>query len=183
MDADGALVMPATQDSSAIVTLMALPSLNASPNAPVLSVPPGGNVAQSFTIRNDGSAPMRDITITPGTDLPAWVYLGTPGTIPVIDPGQSVSFSLFASPPADETRSIVGGHLTVSAAGGLSAAITLTTRLEASQKDGKAADARVKAGLDAFKVRAKLAHDYDALAVALREACQPKPHHFALTKK
>lgn len=59
----------------------------------------------------------------------------------------------------------------------------LTTRLEASQKDGKPADARLKAGLDAFKIREKLAHDYDALAVTLRETCQPKPHHFTLTKK
>lgn len=131
IDLNGELVMPATQDSTATIILTALPSLSVSPSAPVLSVPPGGNAVQSFTIQNDGSAPLHDIVITPGTDLPAWVYLGTTGAIPVINPGQSVSFSLFASPPASETRSIVGGHLTVSAAGGLSATITLTTRLEA----------------------------------------------------
>jgi lysophospholipase L1-like esterase len=59
----------------------------------------------------------------------------------------------------------------------------LTQRLEASQKDGKPADARIRAALDAFKEREQLAKDYDALAVTLREACQPKPHRFALTKK
>ena len=59
----------------------------------------------------------------------------------------------------------------------------LTARIEASTKDGKPADARLQAALAAFKSREKLAHDYDALAVALREACQPKSHHFALTRK
>ncbi len=59
----------------------------------------------------------------------------------------------------------------------------LTTRLEASQKDGKPADARLTAALDAFQKREQLAKDYDAFAVSLREACQPKPHRFTLTKK
>ena len=48
---------------------------------------------------------------------------------------------------------------------------------------GKPADVRVKAALEAYQNRGKLAADYDALAVKLREACQPKPHHFTLTKK
>ncbi len=59
----------------------------------------------------------------------------------------------------------------------------LSARVVASQKGGGPEDARMKAALDAFKIREKLAHDYDALAVTLRETCQPRPHHFALTKK
>lgn len=60
---------------------------------------------------------------------------------------------------------------------------TLTARLEASQKDGKPADVRIKAALDAFQKRDQLAKDYVALATQLHAACQPKPHHFTLTKK
>ena len=59
----------------------------------------------------------------------------------------------------------------------------LKQRLEASQKDGKPADVRIKAALETFQKREQLTKDYDALAVTLREACQPKPHQFALTKK
>lgn len=44
-------------------------------------------------------------------------------------------------------------------------------------------DARIKAGLEAFQQREKLAKDYDALGVALHDACQPKSHHFTLVKK
>jgi lysophospholipase L1-like esterase len=60
---------------------------------------------------------------------------------------------------------------------------TLTDRVAASEKDGKPADVRIKAALDAFKKREELEKNYDALAVSLREACRPKPHHFTLTKK
>ncbi|HYR57415.1 MAG TPA: hypothetical protein VEO95_02250, partial [Chthoniobacteraceae bacterium] len=58
-----------------------------------------------------------------------------------------------------------------------------TARVVASQKGGGPEDARMKAALDAFKIREKLAQDYDKLAADLHAACQPKPHHFALTKK
>lgn len=60
---------------------------------------------------------------------------------------------------------------------------TLTARLEASQKDGKPADVRIKAALDTFQKREQLEKDYVALAGQLHDACQPKPHHFTLTKK
>ena len=57
---------------------------------------------------------------------------------------------------------------------------TLTKRLATSQP----LDAtRIKAALEAHRQREKLSADYDALAVSLRQACQPKPHHFTLTKK
>ncbi|MEQ1861780.1 MAG: SGNH/GDSL hydrolase family protein [Chthoniobacteraceae bacterium] len=60
---------------------------------------------------------------------------------------------------------------------------TFADRLAASTKDGKPADARLQAALDAFKKRAQLEQDYVALAAKLREACQPKPHRFTLTRK
>jgi hypothetical protein len=59
----------------------------------------------------------------------------------------------------------------------------LTARLAASTKDGKAPDARIKSALEAFQNRAQLEQDYLALAARLREACQPKSHRFALTKR
>jgi lysophospholipase L1-like esterase len=59
----------------------------------------------------------------------------------------------------------------------------LQQRLEASQKGGKPADVRIKAALETFQKREQLTNDYDALAISLREACQPKPHQFALTRK
>jgi lysophospholipase L1-like esterase len=58
----------------------------------------------------------------------------------------------------------------------------LTARLAASAKDGKAPDARIKSALEIFQKRAQLEQDYLALATQLHEACQPKPHRFALTK-
>ncbi len=60
---------------------------------------------------------------------------------------------------------------------------TLNARLVTSQKDGKPADARIKAALETFQKREQLEKDYLGLATSLREACQPKSHHFALTKK
>lgn len=59
----------------------------------------------------------------------------------------------------------------------------LTARLAASAKDGKAPDARLKGALDTFRKRADLETEYLALASRLREACQPQPHHYALTRK
>ena len=60
---------------------------------------------------------------------------------------------------------------------------TLTERVAASEKDGKPADPRLKTALEAFQKREQLAKDYADLIVKLHEASQPKPHHFALTKK
>ncbi|MGB8170923.1 MAG: SGNH/GDSL hydrolase family protein [Chthoniobacteraceae bacterium] len=44
-------------------------------------------------------------------------------------------------------------------------------------------DARIKAGLEAFQQREKLASDYEALGAAIHDAAQPTSHHFALVKK
>jgi lysophospholipase L1-like esterase len=73
------------------------------------------------------------------------------------------------------------GKVDVSDAAAVVAA--LTTRLEASQKDGKPADIKIKTALETFQKREQLEKDYAVAAVSLHEACQPKAHHFALTKK
>ena len=59
----------------------------------------------------------------------------------------------------------------------------LTAWLAGSAKDGKSPDARLKTALETWAKRAELERDYVALAARLREACQPQPHRYTLTRQ
>lgn len=60
---------------------------------------------------------------------------------------------------------------------------TLRNRLEASQKDGKPADARLKGAIAIFEKREALANELKRVMAAMREASQPKAHFFVISPK
>lgn len=117
-------------------SLVGLPALAVSPDAPVLLVTQDattqewGSAAQEIEIRNDGNAPLTNVAITTPASIP-WVYLGTPGLIPAIAPGERLSFSILASPPAGTLSGSFSDSVTVSADGQPPASVALTVRLAA----------------------------------------------------
>jgi endoglucanase len=125
----------------------------------------------------------------PATDLQAGINLSeNPKTPQYQQSSNATKISKVRTAIGSQLRSLAAQIYSLSKANvdvSSDAAIekALTSRLQDSQKDGKAADARLKSALDSFKIREKLNHDYDALAVAMRESCQPRLHHFTLTKK
>jgi TolB protein len=113
---------------TATLTMVGLPRLVVTPDAPVLNVLPGEHTSQEISIRNAGAAPLTNITIAAPSTIP-WVYLGAPASIPRIEPGESVAFTIFASPPADVSGDIHQGLSQVSADGGRTAVVALTVEI------------------------------------------------------
>ncbi|HKZ53974.1 MAG TPA: hypothetical protein VJ123_00725, partial [Anaerolineales bacterium] len=123
---------------SATLTLAARARLSLSPAAPVLGVVRGESASLSLTLRNAGAAPLRGLSISTPSALP-WVYAVAPSTLPTLAPGESLAFSLFASPAADQSGDVFQGYVTVRAEGGLSAQAALTVELASAA----ARDARI----------------------------------------
>ncbi|MBA3534942.1 MAG: hypothetical protein H0T73_23780, partial [Ardenticatenales bacterium] len=119
------VVTEGTMRQQETLTLPAQAALRLAPESPVLGIAQGETRSLSIQISNLGAAPLTNVVITPPGALP-WVYLGTPGVIPAIAPGQSIEFTVFASPADALPLGSYQEYLTVAADGGQSRQVALT---------------------------------------------------------
>ncbi len=121
-------INPGSSTQTITLALQGLPRLVVAPTTPVVNVLPGQHAAQEITIHNPGAAALTNVTIAVPQSIP-WVYLGTPASIPSIGPGESVAFTVFASPPSNVSGDIHQGMIQVSADGGRVAFVALTVQI------------------------------------------------------
>ncbi|MBA3533428.1 MAG: carboxypeptidase regulatory-like domain-containing protein, partial [Ardenticatenales bacterium] len=112
-----------------------------------MSVSESSGAEQAIALTVHAKAPERALTLP-------WLYLGTPGAIPSLAVGQSLEFTVFASPTDTLSLGSYQDYLTVSADGGQTRQVALTVNVTSNA----ARDVQLKvtdeegAPLDAGKV-------------------------------
>ena len=127
--ATGSLTLEAGAGAQqATLTMTARARLQVSPASPVIGVLRGGSASRQIVVSNSGRGPMTGLHLTAPSAIP-FLTLAQPNPIPDLAPGESFSFNIVVSPPADQAGDIFQDFVTVSADDGLSAQVALTIEL------------------------------------------------------
>ena len=85
----------------------AYPNLSASPASLDFGVRPGEVATASYTIRNDGYAPLEGATVDlvdnsiPSASVPSWIRLQSVHNLPLLAPGEETTITVAGRPPSD----------------------------------------------------------------------------------